>query len=88
MKEAVALPLDPEYLNEIACAYYCLSCAPTCGCCQAAPRCVALERSVFDYSPVSPDMKQMDRGIQMEPYSDANPAMAEAKVVDTYKDEY
>ena len=88
IKEAVALPFDPEYLDEPACAYQCLSCAPTCGCCQKAPRCVALERSVFDYSPVSPGMKQMDRGIQMEPYSDSGPVMAQAKVMDTYKDEY
>ena len=87
IKEVIALPLDNEYLDTPVCAYDCLSCYPNCGCCVEAPRCVALERSVFDYSPV-PHEKMDREGIQMASYSDDVVPMADVKKIDTYKDEY
>ena len=87
IKEVIALPLDNEYLDTPVCAYDCLSCYPNCGCCVEAPRCVALERSVFDYSPV-PHEKMDREGIQMASYSDDVVPMADTKTIDTYKDEY
>ncbi|CAB9516852.1 expressed unknown protein [Seminavis robusta] len=90
LKEAAALPLDEEYVGEPVFALYCLSCLPEVGCCVEAPRCRALERPVFDYSPVP--MEQMDRGLQMEPYRDhageALPVASASVIKEPFKDEF
>ena len=43
MKSGAAVPFHEDYLQEPVCAYYCISCAPKCGCAEAPPKCLALE---------------------------------------------
>lgn len=35
IKAAAAFPFDDEYVPAFVCAYGCLQCAPTCGCCKS-----------------------------------------------------
>jgi len=42
LHDAAACPGAPQYLEDCVCSVYFLSCAPTCGCCVAAPECPAI----------------------------------------------
>ena len=48
-----ALPFDDDYLSDCVCAYYCIQCAPRCGCCVAPPHCKALRQTIHPEQPAA-----------------------------------
>ena len=66
IKRAGALPPDSQYNDKFVLSYYCLTCAPECGCCIDAPDCPALEKPMHDYSKLSPNAIEMERDSGME----------------------
>lgn len=47
-----SIPFDEDYVGELVCAYFCIQCAPECGCCAAPPE--------------SPAIDKLDRGESMD----------------------
>jgi hypothetical protein len=43
-KDVASCPCNDNYVKSCVCAYCCISCAPTCGCCVSPPPSPALER--------------------------------------------
>lgn len=38
-----SFPFEKEYVSDCVCGYFCIQCAPRCGCCVAPPPCEALK---------------------------------------------
>ena len=58
LEGASSLPCGDEYLNDFVCAFYCLSCAPNCGCCVPPPPCPALDKMLGKEAPTAEAMKR------------------------------
>jgi hypothetical protein len=44
MQRVAALPFQKDYVPDCVCAFYCIQCAPRCGCCVAPPPCEAIKQ--------------------------------------------